>query len=186
VITITGKNITASISIVMLAVLLVCLPAGIQAASDEARELQWEDLMPKDWMPFDPWSDLDQSQIDKLTDGSAEEKRLMRQYIEAQSSAPVVGALDGQRVRLPGYVVPLDYESTDVSEFLLVPYFGACIHVPPPPSNQIVYVKAKTPYSMNGMFTPVWVTGTLTTQAVLNLVGDAGYTLTATKVEPYE
>lgn len=170
----------------MLAVLLVFLPAGSHAAKDEARELQWEDLMPKDWTPFDPWNDLDQSQIDKLTDGSAEEKRLMRQYIESKSSAPVVGALDGQWVRLPGYVVPLDYEGTEVSEFLLVPYFGACIHVPPPPSNQIVYVKAEKPYVIDGMFTPVWVTGTLSTKAFLNLVGDAGYTLTATKVEPYE
>jgi uncharacterized protein len=172
-----------SLALVMLS-LLWCSAAS--AAKGEVRELQWDDLMPKDWVPFDPWNDLDQSQIQKLTDGSAEEQRLMREYIQAKSSAPVVAELDGQRVKLPGYVVPLDFDGTEVSEFLLVPYFGACIHVPPPPSNQIVYVKSGKPYTIDGMFTAVWVTGTLTTKPVLNVVGDAGYTLTATKIEPFE
>jgi hypothetical protein len=67
-----------------------------------------------------------------------------------------------------------------------VPYFGACIHVPPPPSNQIIYVKSENPFKSDGVFTPVWVTGTLTTQAHLNDVGDAGYTIQATKVELYK
>lgn len=171
---------------VALSVLLASISSTADAAKDEVRELQWEDLMPKDWVPFDPWNDLDQNQIQKLTDGSAEEQRMMQEYIKAKSSAPVVAALDGQRVKLPGYVVPLDFDGTEVSEFLLVPYFGACIHVPPPPSNQIVFVKSGKPYTIDGMFTAVWVTGTLTTKAVLNLVGDAGYTLAATKIEPYE
>lgn len=60
-------------------------------------------------------------------------------------NAPVVKALDGQNIRLPGYIVPLEVsEEGRTTEFLLVPYFGACIHVPPPPSNQIVHVKAKS------------------------------------------
>jgi hypothetical protein len=180
------KTISRYFVSAMLAVLLTSGPNSGHAASDEVRELVWDDLMPKDWTPFNPWEELSESQIQRLTDGSAEEKRLMREYVEAKSSAPVVAALNGQRVRLPGYVVPLDYEGTEVSEFLLVPYFGACIHVPPPPSNQIVYVKTEKTYVTDGMFTPVWVTGTLTTQAVLNLVGDAGYTLKATQVEPYQ
>ncbi len=50
-------------------------------------------------------------------------------------------SLEGATVRLPGFIVPLEaVKSGDVSEFLLVPYFGSCIHVPPPPPNQIVYV----------------------------------------------
>jgi hypothetical protein len=58
--------------------------------------------------------------------------------------------------------------------------------VPPPPSNQIVFVKAEKTYSIDGIFAPVWVTGVLSTKAHLNLVGDAGYTLNATNVEPYQ
>ncbi len=55
--------------------------------------------------------------------------------------APVVKELDGQQVKLPGYIVPLEVsEEGRTTEFLLVPYYGACIHVPPPPSNQIVHI----------------------------------------------
>ena len=110
---------------------------------------------------------------------------LFNAYQEAARSAPVVSALDGQRIRLPGFVVPLDFEDTEISEFLLVPYFGACIHVPPPPSNQIVYVKTVAGYPLKELFDPVWVTGELHTQAYLNDVGDAGYTMQATIIEPY-
>jgi len=100
-------------------------------------------------------------------------------------SAPVVSELDGQKIRLPGFVVPLDFEGTETSEFLLVPYFGACIHVPPPPSNQIVYVKTVASYPLQGLFEPVWVTGEIRADAYLNDLGDAGYTLQATIIEPY-
>ena len=76
-------------------------------------------------------------------------------------------------------------ERLDGSEFLLVPYFGACIHVPPPPSNQIVYVKTVAGYPMKKLFDPVWVTRVVSTQAFLNDVGDTGYTMQATIIEPY-
>jgi hypothetical protein len=166
---------------------MLCVALISQAAiGSEAREIKWDDLMPEDWRPFDPYTDLDESQLDQLYEGSPLEQKLMQEYIEAKSSAPVVVALDGERVRIPGYVVPLDFSGTELSEFLLVPYFGACIHVPPPPSNQIIYVKSENPFKSDGVFTPVWVTGTLTTQAHLNDVGDAGYTIQATKVELYK
>ena len=97
----------------------------------------------------------------------------------------MVGALDGRQVRLPGFVVPLDFQDMETSEFLLVPYFGACIHVPPPPSNQIVYVRTVAGYPIKELFDPVWVTGVISTQAHPNEVGDAGYTMQATIIEPY-
>ena len=81
-----------------------------------------------------------------------------------------------------------------VSEFLLVPWVGACIHTPPPPPNQIVHVKPEKPVEMSGMFAPVWVTGKMTTGAIkksLSLVDgsadiDVGYSLRASRVEPYK
>ena len=103
----------------------------------------------------------------------------------AGSNAPVVDALDGERVKLPGYVVPLDFQAGTVQEFLLVPYFGACIHVPPPPANQIVFVKSDDGHPIEGLFEPVWVTGELTTDAFANELGDAGYTIEASHIEPY-
>ncbi|NIM27993.1 MAG: DUF3299 domain-containing protein [Gammaproteobacteria bacterium] len=168
----------------LLLAMTLCVALMSQAAiGSEAREIKWDDLMPDDWRPFDPYMDLDESQLNQLYEGSPLEQQLMRQYIEAMSSAPVVAALDGERVRIPGYVVPLDFAGTELSEFLLVPYFGACIHVPPPPSNQIIYVKSENAFKVEGLFTAVWVTGTISTQAHLNDLGDAGYTIEATKVE---
>ena len=102
--------------------------------------------------------------------------------------------LNGQIVRLPGYLLPLEFSGKQVSEFLLVPWVGACIHTPPPPPNQIVHVKPEKPVEMSGMFAPVWVTGQLTTGAIkksLSLVDgsadiDVGYSLRASRVEPYK
>ena len=102
--------------------------------------------------------------------------------------------LNGQIVRLPGYLLPLEFSGKQVSEFLLVPWVGACIHTPPPPPNQIVHVKPEKPVAMSGMFEAVWVTGQLTTGAIkksLSLVDgsadiEVGYSLQATRVEPYK
>jgi hypothetical protein len=102
--------------------------------------------------------------------------------------------LNGQIVRLPGYLLPLEFSGKQVSEFLLVPWVGACIHTPPPPPNQIGHVKPEKPVEMSGMFAPVWVTGQMTTGAIkksLSLVDgsadiDVGYSLRASRVEPYK
>ena len=172
-------------------VLAVVLGVGLAAAEsspaaqDDVRELEWEDLMPEGWDPFSGLDALMSDDTQNLADDSAQAGTLMNAYREAVRSAPVVGALDGRQVRLPGFVVPLDFQDTETSEFLLVPYFGACIHVPPPPSNQIVYVRTVAGYPIKELFDPVWVTGVISTQAHPNEVGDAGYTMQATIIEPY-
>ena len=155
------------------------------AAPDEVRDLEWEELMPEGWDPLAELDALAGEDLQSLSDNSVRAVELFNAYQEAVRSAPVVRELDGQKIRLPGFVVPLDFEDTEISEFLLVPYFGACIHVPPPPSNQIVYVKTVAGYPLQELFDPVWVTGELRAEAHLNEVGDAGYTLQATIIEPY-
>ena len=96
-------------------------------------------------------------------------------------------ALDGQYVKLPGYVVPLESDEGGVlSEFLLVPYFGACIHVPPPPPNQIVYVKLAKPFMLRSMADPYWVTGKINTKVWTSDIADSDYVLTADKIEIFE
>ena len=118
--------------------------------------------------------------------------KTVREALATQSGA-VDPALDGTRIRIPGYVLPLEYEGTSVKEFLLVPYVGACIHVPPPPPNQMVFVTARASFEAEGLFAPVWVEGTLSTRGAaydLTLVDgtasvDAGYALVATEVAPY-
>jgi hypothetical protein len=83
-------------------------------------------------------------------------------------------------------VVPLDFEATNVKEFLLVPFVGACIHVPPPPPNQIVYVKAEKGLDIAGSFDPVAVTGVISTETAFTGLADAGYTITADEIEPWK
>ena len=102
--------------------------------------------------------------------------------------------LDGQIIRIPGYALPLEYKDTGVNELLLVPYVGACIHVPPPPANQIVYVTLKDAYTSTNLYEPVWITGRMTikttNQSLTYVDGTAGidtaYSLKGEKVEPYE
>ena len=166
--------------------LAVLFSVAAAAASAAPRELLWDDLMPPDWNPFEKLEALYSEIQGDLMDGSEEADRLMRAYREAVASAPVVPELDGQTVRLPGFVVPLDFEGQEVSEFLLVPYFGACIHTPPPPANQIVFVRSAKPYPLSALSAPVWVVGKLSTQAVYNDIGDAGYTMQADSVLPYD
>ena len=97
-------------------------------------------------------------------------------------------------MRLPGYLLPLEFSGKRVTEFLLVPWVGACIHTPPPPPNQIVHVKTDKPFEMTGVFQPIWVTGQLAASASQAVavpgrrdVGHRiGYTLQATDVEPYK
>jgi hypothetical protein len=97
---------------------------------------------------------------------------------------PVVESLGGKRVHIGGYVVPLSFDATRLTDFLLVPFVGACIHVPPPPANQIIYVKVDQGFDVQGTFDPVWVTGTLKVAPTFTGLADAGYSLEAEKVEP--
>ena len=114
--------------------------------------------------------------------------------LRKKRAGAVVTELDEASVKLPGYALPLEYDGMKVKEFLLVPWVGACIHTPPPPPNQIVYVKLKKGIENAGGFTPVWVTGEMkVTAATKNLylvdgsAGiDVGYSLEANRVEPYE
>ena len=94
--------------------------------------------------------------------------------------------LDGKLVRIPGFVVPLDDFQDEGAEFLLVPYYGACVHTPPPPPNQIVMVgmTGKKAIKLN-LFDAVWLSGRLKIASVESPYGTVGYQLEGLKVEPY-
>ena len=175
-----------AVTLATVTLLAALAPVGpARAAQDEARQLGWEDLTPADWDPLAELEALRGDDLQALTDDSNRAQELLEAYREAARSAPVVGELDGQRIRIPGYIVPLEFDHLVVSEFLLVPYFGACIHVPPPPANQIVYVTTETSFPTTNVFKPVWVTGVIRTLAYFNEVGDAGYRLHAMNIELY-
>lgn len=96
-----------------------------------------------------------------------------------------VDALDGERVRIGGYVLPFDFNGGAISRFLLVPYVGACIHVPPPPPNQLVYVTTSEPIEIDGLWDPVYAEGIMRTTRQDNELGDTAYTLELDRIRPY-
>lgn len=161
--------------------LLLSLALPLSAA--EVRELTWSQLVPVDAPPqvAEPAPIHDLSQ---LADALAESGPAAMQQSPA---APVVKALDGQVVKLPGYIVPLDVtDEGRVIEFLLVPYFGACIHVPPPPSNQIVHVRAELGVLLDALYQPFWIEGPLKVEHSSSELAEVGYQMQAEKIYAYE
>lgn len=164
------------------ALALTLMLAGLPAAAEDVRELKWEDLVPKGWDPLKEYKKLG---IEKMKDGDPRAEQALARLRASWDNAPVVETLNGVKVKLPGYVVMLEADQQGVKEFLLVPYFGACIHVPPPPANQLVHVfAAKLVPEKVAMF-PVYVTGVLETVHADTEYGSAGYRIAAAHVEAY-
>lgn len=157
------------------------LPAAAADKPAHYKEVTWDDLLPKGWDPMQAIKDL---KLDKLKDSDPRAVEAMAKLRSMWNEAPANPAIQGRPVRIAGFMVPLESGRQEVKEFLLVPYFGACIHVPPPPANQIVYVKAEQGFDVKGTFEPVWVTGTLTITPAFTGLAEAGYSLNAEKVEP--
>jgi hypothetical protein len=147
------------------------------------KTITWDELVPKDWDPMKEFKGTDMSMFG---DGDPRAQAALKKMREVWDNAPVNPAIVGQAVRIPGFVVPLEESKEGVKEFLLVPYFGACIHSPPPPSNQIIHVlphsAAKGVKSMDA----VWISGTLVTVKTESYMGAASYRVEATLVEPYQ
>ena len=149
-------------------------------------ELRWEDLVPKGWDPVKQMRDQGINNPNALLDGDPKTLELMRRMRETWDNAPVETALDNTRVKLPGYLVPLEEDTVGMTEFLLVPYFGACVHTPPPPANQIVLVvPAKAAAGYRSMDT-VWVSGVLRARRSDSPMGTSGYRLESALVERYK
>jgi hypothetical protein len=157
-------------------------PAASAARPGAFREIRWEDLVPKDW---DPMKDLKDLQIGGLSDADPRAAQMLKRLREVWDNAPANPALDGQSIRIPGYVVPLEESADGLTEFLLVPYFGACIHSPPPPANQIIHVLPRSVAKGVRSMDPVWISGTLVREKTDSYMGAAGYRMQAQKVEPY-
>lgn len=95
-------------------------------------------------------------------------------------------ALNGAYIKMPGYMLPIDMSTAGVTSFLMVPYVGACLHTPPPPANQLVYVESKRPWPSDQLWDPVWVTGRIKHELQSTSIADIGYSMTADKIETYE
>lgn len=164
---------------------MLCLsPIALRAQGKPYREISWDDLVPADWDPAASFEDI--ADLADLPDTDPRVQALYDRMRKVWDEAPTVDALNQARVRLPGYIVPLEEDTEGMREFLLVPYFGACIHTPPPPANQIIHVLTNKPVPGLRTMDTVWVNGLLQTERQDSEMGVSGYRLELDDIEPYE
>lgn len=154
----------------------------LAAKPQTPKEISWDDLLPPGWNPAKELEGLD---LDKLDDADPRAMDALAKLRAMWNAAPPNRAMAGRAIRIPGFVVPLEYGKKALTEFLLVPYFGACIHVPPPPANQVIHVVTDTPYKTKTYMDAVWIEGVVEVAAKKTDLGDAGYRVRASKVEVY-
>ena len=157
----------------------------VEAATDPYQPMRWADLIPAGWSASTEIRKI-QEQHRGVVDADPRARASLGKIREVLDAAPTEPLLDGRRIRIPGYVVPLGGLSGGALEFLLVPYFGACIHTPPPPSNQTIHVNLSEPFKKLAAMDAVWVRGTLTVERNESAGAVSGYRLTDASVEPYK
>ena len=152
----------------------------------DARMIAWDDLAPSLTPEQKAAAAELNARIDMMTD---EEIAKAMAKIE-ENGNEVVEALDGEKVAINGYLLPLDYEATEATEFVLVPFIGACIHVPPPPPNQVVFVRFEKGLPMKALeanlWTPFRATGVLHTATARTELAETGYQMTASDIVEIE
>lgn len=174
------------------AVILLAAPA---LAADEPVLIAWPDLIPVPDEPTIPYGLIPGQDAPDMSEPAPYDPTLggVVQHGGMVPGAPgmvdqnaLVTRYNDVQVRIAGFVLPVALDGTAVREFLLVPYVGACIHVPPPPPNQIIYVTSEEGIEVTGMFEPVWATGTLKTTSMSSELADVGYMMTLDEAAPYE
>lgn len=162
-------------------------PGTVPAPDGPYQQISWNDLVPKDWDPARHFRNVD---FGTLKDSDPKAMELLELLKQEWANAPTDLSFDGRKVRIPGYVVPIEGKGRAVTEFLLVPYFGACIHVPPPPANQIIHVISAKPIKNLRVMSLVAVSGemkiTRYTSPTPTGLGVAGYQMNSVAVTPYK
>lgn len=169
-------------------------PAARVLPADKSKviELEWTDLLPEaDLQKMEALPEI--SHEGGEGSGSAINQNFntsndpsMKAWADVMSSANVRPELNGRKVKIPGFVVPIEYDADqNITAFFLVPYFGACIHVPPPPPNQIVYVSGAKNLQADLIYNPFWIEGTLTTDTMSHDLANSAYSLKVDKISEY-
>ena len=145
------------------------------ALARTATEITWDDLIP----PGVPYSEI-------LAEGEMDARNDIWRPIFDANATKLNPVLDGAYIKMPGYIIPIDLSTKGLTSFVLVPYVGACLHTPPPPPNQLVFVTTQTPWPSEALWDAVWVTGLMQHEIQSTEVADTGYVLKADQMEVYE
>jgi hypothetical protein len=149
-------------------------PATDGLPKSDVREIDWLELLPpEDLKALEEMPEIDhQGQM---------------QMPQAMTSTKTVAAMDGVKGKVPGYLVPIAFDDNQrVTEMFLVPYFGACVHVPPPPPNQLIYIKPRNPVELGNLWDAYWVHGTMRASLVENAMATSAYALELDRLELIE
>jgi hypothetical protein len=157
-------------------------------------QVEWVDLIPDDDLlalenPPAYLDDIEDGSIDdnlqsqlKTTLFTAEDR-----YQQALNSKQIRPEFNGRNIRIPGFIVPLEFDDQQtITAFFLVPFFGACMHLPPPPPNQIIYAEFEAGIKLDTLYDPFWVEGTLATSLIENDMATAAYSINVMLIEPYD
>ncbi|MEM0922955.1 MAG: DUF3299 domain-containing protein [Pseudomonadota bacterium] len=139
-------------------------------------ELEWEQLIPEESKGL---------LLETLQGLGIVEHGQISTPFDQEAARAVVTDFDGKLVRIPGYAVPLDFSGLGITTFILVPYIGACIHVPPPPANQLIFAKASAPFVNDSFWDPIFATGVIASSLVSTELAEIGYAMSDVVTEPY-
>lgn len=159
-------------AMITLAAASTALPRS--AFANTPTEITWDDLIP----PGVPYSEI-------IAEGVMDERNDIWRPVFDANATKLNPALDGAYIKMPGFIIPIDLSTAGVSSFVLVPYMGACLHTPPPPPNQLVFVTTDTPWPSDNLWDAAWVTGQMRHELQTTEVADTGYVLSAEKMDVY-
>ncbi|EGM78689.1 hypothetical protein Rhein_1261 [Rheinheimera sp. A13L] len=179
-------------SLYMALILTLVAFTALPAKAEDYKTLEWTDLLPEeDLKKMEQLPEISHEGGEvpagsPLNQAYANQDPAAAAWNEVLMSANVKGELNNKKVRVPGFIVPVEYDADqNVTAFFLVPYFGACIHVPPPPPNQIIFVTNKQKIQGDMIYSPFWISGTLTTETMSHDLAKSAYSMKADKIEEY-
>ena len=177
-------------------VLLLSLGVFSMVQAAQYTEIEFQALLPKDDFQallnppaflFDIEDGSFEDQIaSSIQNPTRASQSPLSSYEQALRSTRVIDDFNNQKIRIAGFIVPLEFDDQYiVTEFLLVPYFGACIHLPPPPPNQIIFMQSKKGVLIENIYDPFWVEGTLTAAIQTNDIATSAYRMQVDAVKSY-
>ena len=165
-----------------------------EGTSQKYKTVEWIDLLPKDDLeallnPPEYITDIEENSTEDVISNQlrgARSNAKADRYQQALNSSRIVSEMNGSAIRIPGFIVPLEFnDKQTITQFFLVPWFGACIHLPPPPPNQIILTNYPKGLKLESLYEPFWISGVLKTSLVENELASAAYVLERSADEPY-
>ena len=160
--------------------------------------IEWTDLIPQNDLdallnPPDYLAEVLDGSLEDQVDSQLRNSSIQVEgapkdrYQQALTSTEVKQEFDQRMVRIPGFVVPIEFnDDNDVISFFLVPFFGACTHLPAPPPNQIIYSEYRTGEKVDDLNDAVWITGVLSTSSITNELATSAYSIVVDSISPYQ